>query len=65
MMYSPSPTTVMKRPLGEWRREEAKSSVEPRSLVWSGMQAPSVSSGEETVSERVARLAENTWWLRV
>ena len=41
MIYSPSPTNVMNRPLGEWCSAEAKISVEPSSRVDIGMRVPS------------------------
>lgn len=68
MIYSPSPTTVTKRPFGEWRSDVAKISVEPISLVVRGIRVPSavaVAEGESVSVERVWRLAERTSWLCV
>ena len=67
MMYSPSPTTVTNRPLGEWSRDVANISVEPISLVERGRRDPSVNEvdGEEEGSEMVWTFPERTSWLRV
>ena len=67
MMYSPSPTTVTNRPLGEWSKDVANISVEPISLVERGRRLPSVNEvdGEEEGSEIVWRFPERTSWLRV
>ena len=67
MMYSPSPTTVTNRPLGEWSKDVANISVEPISLVERGRRLPSVNDvdGEEEGSEMVWRFPERTSWLRV
>ena len=55
MMYSPSPTTVTKRPLGESSKNVANILVEPVSLVERGRRLPSVNKvdGKEEVSEIV------------
>jgi hypothetical protein len=45
MMYSPSPTTVTNRPLGEWSKDVANVSVEPIFLVERGRRLPSVNGG--------------------
>ena len=67
MMYSPSPTTVTNRPLGEWSKDVANISVEPISLVERGRRLPSVNEveGEEEGSVIVWRFPERTSWLRV
>jgi hypothetical protein len=64
MMYSPSPTTVTNRPLGEWSKNVANNSVGPISLVERGRRLPYVNEvdGKEEVSEIVWSL---TSWLRV
>ena len=60
MIYSPSPTTVMNRPLGEWSKDVANISVEPISLVERGRRLPSVKEvdGEEEGSVIVWRFPE-------
>ena len=67
MMYSPSPTTVTNRPLGEWSKDVANISVEPISLVERGRRLPSANEvdEEEEGSEIVWRFPERTSWLRV
>ena len=67
MMYSPSPTTVMNRPLGEWSKGVANISVEPISLLERGRQLPSVNQvdWEEKGSVIVWRFPERTSWLLV
>ena len=67
MMYSPSPTTVTNRPLGEWSKDVANISVEPVSLEERGRRLPSAKEvdGEEEGSEIVWRFPERTSWLRV
>lgn len=63
MMYSPSPTTVTNRPLGEWRRTVGNISVDPISFAEMGIRAPSdVGVG---ASGRVWKLKERTSCERV
>ena len=47
MIYSPSPTTVTNRPLGEWSKDVANISVEPISLVERGRRLPSANEVDE------------------
>ncbi|KAH3681925.1 hypothetical protein WICPIJ_007121 [Wickerhamomyces pijperi] len=50
-MYSPSPTTVTKRPFGECLSEVGKTSTEPKSLEGNGNGSPSSASSEPLMTE--------------